>query len=78
VGRVSNARVVIELSGLKLGRDLSMTRDVKLSVARGLRSEGVVRTGWLLDFAFVESPLEDRAKRRGIDAVGLEPLMEDY
>ena len=38
-------RVVIELSERKLGRDLSMTRDVKLSVARGLRSEGAVMTG---------------------------------
>jgi hypothetical protein len=78
VGRVSNARAVIELAGLKLGGGLSTTRDVKLSVARGLWSEGVVMTGWLLDFAFVESPLEDRAKRREIDTVGLEPLMEYY
>jgi hypothetical protein len=70
--------VAIELAMMKSGTDQSTMHDVKLSADRGLRTEGVVKTDWSLDFAPVGMPLKDKAKRREIDAVGLELLMEGF
>ena len=52
--------------------------DVKFSIGRAARSEGVVMTDWLLEFALVGLSLEDRAKGREIDVGGLEHLREEY
>ena len=51
--------------------------DGKLAVAREPRSEGVVMTDWLLDFAFVGLLLEEKAMGTEIDAVRPEPSTVD-